>query len=169
MTAGAKSTSVIAWALPTAGAEDIDLHQLVADDVESDEEHAIGHQFRAHDVDHFEHLVGDDHLGGAAAGRHIRAHVALGVLAAEGGIGTLLPQRPAVHDEEADIALLRLGQILLRHDITIPADGFDDLVEVGGLLAIDEEDPAAAGALQGFQDGPAAEVSDELRDQFRLA
>src|SRR5690606_29224434 len=34
-----------------AGAEDVDLHQLVADDVEPHEEHAVGDQFGPHHVD----------------------------------------------------------------------------------------------------------------------
>ncbi len=36
-------------AAEAAGAEDVDLHQLVADDVQADQEHAVLNQFGPHD------------------------------------------------------------------------------------------------------------------------
>ena len=47
MMIGAKSTSTRLWALPSPRG-DGDLHELIADDVEPDEEHPVRHQFRSH-------------------------------------------------------------------------------------------------------------------------
>jgi len=40
------------------------------------------------------------------------------------------------------------------------------LVEVRRLIAVHEKDAAAAGALQGFQDRPAAEVLDAILEEI---
>src|SRR5688572_2731798 len=55
-------------AAEAARGEDVDLHELAADDVEADEEHAVLDETRADELGELEHLVGDDGLGELAAG-----------------------------------------------------------------------------------------------------
>src|SRR5690606_41721658 len=54
--------------------------------------------------------------------------------------------------------------VLLGDDVAVAGDGLDDLAEVGRLLLVDEEDAAAAGALEWFEDGLAPELIDERGD-----
>ncbi|MNY00050.1 hypothetical protein D3C86_1325300 [compost metagenome] len=82
----------------------------------------------------------------------VGAQVALGRHAAKGGIFAVTHQRPAIHHEEADITILRSRQIGLRDQITLKADRFENLVEIGLLAGADLEDVLAAGTLQRLDD-----------------
>src|SRR5436309_1736983 len=56
---------------------------------------------------------------------------------------TVCDERLTVHEEEADIAILRLGKHFLSDDICVASDRFDHLVQIRRLVAGDEEDACA--------------------------
>ena len=77
MTTCAKSTPANCELLPRPpGLKTLISMQLVFDDVEADQEHAVAHQLGPHDFDHAEHLVGDFDRLAFAAGVHVAAGVA---------------------------------------------------------------------------------------------
>ena len=87
----------------------------------------------------------------------------------EGGVLAVDHQRLAVHHEHPHVALGRLGEVLLRHDVAVARDRLDDLLEVRRLLAVDQEHARAARALERLEDRLAAEVLDELLDHVLVA
>lgn len=115
-------------------------------------------------VDHLQHLVGDGGLADPAAGRHVGAHVLAVVDPTEGGIGAIHLERVAIHHEEPGVARRCGGQVLLRHHIAVAGNRLDDLVQVGRLLVVDQEDTAAARALQRLEHRTATQVVDEAVD-----
>ena len=96
-----------------------------------------------------------DRFGGAA-GMDVAADVVLRRDPAQRGIFVADLQRPAVHQEEADVALLRRRHIGLGDDVAVALDRLDHLVEVATLLGVDLEHARAARSLQRLQDDVAA-------------
>lgn len=43
----------------SAGGEDVDFHEFVTDDIEAYQEHTVGDELWAHNIDHLQHLAGD--------------------------------------------------------------------------------------------------------------
>ena len=65
------------WALPKpAGAKHVDLHQLVADDVQPDQKHAVLNQFGSHDFGDVQLQVANFRRCEFAASVNVAAHVA---------------------------------------------------------------------------------------------
>ena len=94
------------WALPrAAGAEDVDLHQFVADDVQTDEEHAVLDQFGPHDLGDLQVLVGHFRRRQPAAGVDVAAHVVAAAGTPKGGVLALVP---AAADRSSQTTACRL-------------------------------------------------------------
>src|SRR5215203_366132 len=140
-------------AAESARAEDVDLHEFVAHDVESDQKHAVGHELRARQFGEGQHVVCHFDGLGSATHMHIRAWVRRVVHTSKSGVRAVALQRRAVHREQADIAVRGVRQLLLGDDVPVAQERLDDLAEIGRLVVGDEEDPAATGTLEGLQHG----------------
>ena len=83
--------------------------------------------------------VADLHGFRLPARMDVRADVVLGRDPAKRRVLAVDLKRRSVHQEEANVALLRRGDIGLGDDVAVPADRLDHLVEVGLVLRIDLE------------------------------
>jgi len=117
-------------AAEASGAEDVDLHEPVAHDVETHQEHAVGHERGPHGLRHLQHGIVDlDPLRGATDA-HVRTTVGRLVHPPEGCVVTTHDEGTAVHEEHSNVALVGVGQDLLGDDVAVAADRLDHLVQV---------------------------------------
>ena len=94
ITAVAKLTPSKLWALPRPpGLKTLISIKFVADDIQADQEHAVGHQFGPHDLHDPQGPLIDLGLGLAAAGVDIAANIVARAEPAEGGRFALIFQR----------------------------------------------------------------------------
>ena len=138
-------------AAEAARTEDVDLHQLVADDVQPDQEHAVLDELGPHDLGDCEMHVGDLRLAQLSARVDVAAHVVAGANPPEGRVLALVAQRLAVHEEQPRVALGRRRQVLLGDDVAVAAHRIDHLVQVRHVLRPHQEHALAAGALERLQ------------------
>ncbi len=153
----------------SARAEDVDLHELVADDVEADQEHAVLHQLGPHHLGQPQHLLVDHCLAELSSGVDVAAHVVARADPSKGGVLTTMAQRKAVHHEEPHVPVLRLRQILLCDHVAVAADGVDHLVQVGEVVGPDQEHALAARSLQRLEDDVASLLCGEFLDLAEIA
>src|SRR5690606_27736533 len=117
-----------------AGRVDVHFHQLVADDVQAGEVHAVADQLGRDDLGKAERGgIGFGQLG-LAPGADVAARVAAVVVAPEAGVVAVHPQRAAVEGQQAQVAVGGLGQVFLGDGIAVADHRFDHLVEVGALV-----------------------------------
>jgi ubiquinone biosynthesis protein len=135
-----------------SGAGHVDFHELVAHDVEPDEDHAVHHQLRADHVRDAQRYVVDLRTPHLAAGGDVAPHIGPRSHAPEGRVLPVVHERDAVHEEHAHIAFLCRRQILLRNDVAVAAHSVDHLVQIGGLFRTHQEDALPPGALKRLQD-----------------
>src|SRR5690606_4173532 len=100
-----------------ARADRVDLDELVADDVDTGVEDAVGDEPGAHRLGDLENPRCDLGLRWFPPGCHVAAEVAFGVDASECCVFAVNDERLAVEQEEADVAVARGGQVLLRDDV----------------------------------------------------
>ena len=100
-------------AAQTTGAEDVDLHQLVTDDVQADEKHAVLNQFGSHDLGDSSGLEVTSGRRQLSACVNVAAHVATAADATKRGVLALYLQGPSVHDEQPHVAFFRGWQVFL--------------------------------------------------------
>ena len=148
---------------------DVHLHQLVADDVEADEVHAVADQLRCHQFRQAQ-CVGIRHRHFVLAARaDVAARIAAVVVAADAGIGAVDLERAPVEHQQAQVTVLGLGQILLGDRVPVAGHRVDHLVEVAAAVGCDDENALAAGALQGLDDAVALARFDEGLDLVGIA
>jgi hypothetical protein len=87
------------------GAEDIDLHQLITDDVEADEEHAVLHQLGPDDLSDTQVRAADFGLRLLSAGVDVASHVIARADAAKRRVFALVAQRNSVEQKEPRVAI----------------------------------------------------------------
>ena len=141
-------------AQPT-GTEDVDLHQLVAHDIQPDQKHAVLNQFGPHDFGDLQVLFGDFRGCQLAASVDVAAHVVAAARPPKGGIFAFDLQRSSIHHKQPHVAIFRGLQILLANDKPIAADGVDHLIQIRDIAFFHEKHAGTAGALHRFEDTPA--------------
>src|SRR3546814_17799149 len=100
-----RTDPLVSYTTLLRSAEDVHRQELVADDVDPDEEHAGGERLRPDELGHPEFLFADFHRHRLAAGMDVAPDVVLGADPAERRIFVADAQRPSVHQEEAAVAL----------------------------------------------------------------
>lgn len=125
-----------------------ELHQLVTDDVESDQEYTILNQLGTDDFGDVEGDVVDLGSSLGAASGDVTPHVATAADATKRGMLCANTKGPSVHDKQPHVALLGCGKVFLRDDEPVAADRVDHLIEVGDVALADQEDAGTARALQ---------------------
>src|SRR4051812_46853209 len=112
-------------AADAAGAENVHFDELVGNDVEAHQEHAVADELGADNFDKTQHFIRDFDRLTLAASMHIAACVAGFAATTESRILAVARKRLAIHHEDPYVALRRGRQVFLSDAVTIAQDGID--------------------------------------------
>src|SRR6185295_9722411 len=155
-------------ALHPARAVRVDLHHLVANHIDADEVHAVGHELLAHRFDDAAFHVTDLERDRASARADVGPRVVTRRHSPEGGQLPVALEDLSLEQEDPGVAVLSAVDELLNERVAVQEYRLRYLREVRFVRVLDHEHVPTFGSVERLDDG-VADLGDEPLDRFRVA